>query len=49
MFETAGFDNIERYGIQAFLKGGLSFSLGDIRIPDQNHKLMPEHKLRVFL
>jgi DNA-directed RNA polymerase subunit beta' len=28
-------------------KGGLSFSLGDIRIPDQNHKLIADARTQV--
>jgi DNA-directed RNA polymerase subunit beta' len=36
--ETAGFlDNMKDMGYIICFKGGLSFSLGDIRIPDQNH------------
>jgi DNA-directed RNA polymerase subunit beta' len=36
--ETAGFlDNMKDMGYKFAFKGGLSFSLGDIRIPDQNN------------
>jgi DNA-directed RNA polymerase subunit beta' len=35
--ETAGFLDMKDMGYKFAFKGGLSFSLGDIRIPDQNH------------
>jgi DNA-directed RNA polymerase subunit beta' len=36
--ETAAFlDNMKDMGYKFAFRGGLSFSLGDIRIPDQKH------------
>jgi DNA-directed RNA polymerase subunit beta' len=46
--ETAGFlDNMKDMGYKFAFKGGLSFSLGDIRIPDQKPQLIADARTQV--
>src|SRR6187549_4303417 len=46
--ETAAFlDNMKDMGYKFAFKGGLSFSLGDIRIPDQKPKLIADAREQV--